>query len=706
MSGKKQHYIPQALLRGFLADHKGKRGQAWVYKSGKSPYPSSILDIAAERYFYSDLGQGTSKTLDDRITDYENRLGRLLTNLRDAADGQLVDPLISAEVVAHLSFRGAYLREMFSSGVHQLIEGASSSLSDLEIARSILGVDEHDNTSLLANSIDGELNKIKDQLPSGLPIPLIRRILLHSVREDFGNLYGQVLPSIGTAFRQLVSEIPTIIRGGHAKALDSGMAPDKRVSDLANLSWHVYQSRTALVLPDCVAISIDKDQTTAQPYLLGSIENIAAIMLPITSDQMLIGCPLDIAGRYNASGFNPHAARCSTVFFVSSENSEELHTLAESIGSVTYRTISALVSESLDSAYRRADSQIGTGEGQGLTGCESVDVDNGSQTAPTPGLASYQVSLRDCATQEQAEAIAKAVGVVVNNLVSYLELNSLEAVIFAEDYVATLKDFDRELTTPTDLETTCVDGLIGVATTVTVARDGEPKSYVVMKSWLGHALISGKEQEVQVASHVLSAMLSQIAFSELLRSALQEAKAEPTYSSWESLLFGPMNGAPAGYYAAWMSAEADSTAADSYRKVVLRMLEHANTLISAERLSYATHEDLDRFLYSTTDALGGLLISVAKLLGHCDACNESIYGEDDELNGAFTRQGLCDWVSLYGRDLRRVFASRGRWRSIGELSSLGVHMERQLWRYFVFPWIMEDGQIRVEVPYIGDHRFG
>lgn len=705
MSGKKQHYIPQVLLRGFSSDHGGKRRRSWVYKGGRPPYSSSILDIAAQRYFYSDLGQGTSERLDDRITHYENRLGKLLSKLREAADGQSVDALVSAEVVAHLSIRGAYLREIFSSGVHELLEGASSRLSDLETARNILGVDEHANKSLLANRIDGELDKLKDWLPSGLPVLLIRRIILHSIREDFGNLYEQVLPSIGEAFRQLACEIPAVLRGGHAKALVPGMAPDNRVYDLANLSWHVYQSSTALILPDCVAIGIEKCQTAAQPYLLAKVDSIAAIMLPITSSQILIGCPLDAAFRFDASQFNSHAARCSTVFFVSSENSEALRTLAGGIGSVTYKTINGLVSESLERTYPGADVSKGVGEGQGSAGCDSTDAEDCSRADQIPNIVSYQVSFRGCATQEQAEAIAKAVGVVVASLTPYLELSSLEAVIFTGDYAATIKDLAREIKASSEIETTCVDGLIGIATTVSVVRDGKPASHIVMKSWLGHGLLSAEERDVRVASHALSTMLSQVAFLELFRSAFRNGQAEPAFSSWESLLFGPMSNAPAAYFAAWMSAEIDPTAADSYREVVLRTLEHADSLIGVERFAYATHGDLDRFLSTATGALGGLLVSVAKLLGHSDACNESIYDEDNKLNAVFGRQGLREWVSLYGRDLRRVFSSRGKWRALSELSFLGAHMERQLWRYLVFPWLTEDGHVRVEVPYIGDRRF-
>jgi hypothetical protein len=311
---------------------------------------------------------------------------------------------------------------------------------------------------------------------------------------------------------------------------------------------------------------------------------------------------------------------------------------------------------------------------------------------------SYRINFRDFATQEQANAIARAVGIVVNDLASHLELDHLETIIFADDYQASLREIDHELTTLANLRTTGVEGLVGVASTVCDYLDGRPRSYVIMRSWLGHALISGEEDAIRVATHMLSSILSQASFSILLDSAFGDSGKRPSYSPMEELAYAPMNGAPAAYYSAWMSAHLDPGAGDSYREVVLRMLEHSKILIDSERRAYRSHHDLDRFLYLATQAIGDLLMATAKLIGHCDASNSSIYGDSDELRAALAHQWLSDWVRLYSQDLRRVFASRGVWQSTKELRFLCVHMERHLWHHFIFPWIMEDGRVWVEVP--------
>ena len=71
--------------------------------------------MLAQRYFYSRLSTDGSKTLDDMITEYENRLGGLIVDLRIIpVDGE-VDAELAAEVIAHLTPRAATVRRDYSA---------------------------------------------------------------------------------------------------------------------------------------------------------------------------------------------------------------------------------------------------------------------------------------------------------------------------------------------------------------------------------------------------------------------------------------------------------------------------------------------------------------------------------------------------------------------------------------------------------------
>ena len=64
MSGRKQHFIPQSLLRGFGRVSKGTKIQVIVYTYERDIFTAATDGIAAEREFYSELDvKGTGETL-------------------------------------------------------------------------------------------------------------------------------------------------------------------------------------------------------------------------------------------------------------------------------------------------------------------------------------------------------------------------------------------------------------------------------------------------------------------------------------------------------------------------------------------------------------------------------------------------------------------------------------------------------------------
>jgi len=154
VSGRKQHYIPQSFLRGFQIPNKGKTKKVWVFKKGQLPYISSTKDVAAKRHFYSELSKDGYPTLDDRITNYENELARLLVLLRETPVDSAVDATIAAEFIIHLTIRGAHLRDVFSLGAKESIKGIANIFTDGNLMRTLLGIDEDMPTPLLREQID------------------------------------------------------------------------------------------------------------------------------------------------------------------------------------------------------------------------------------------------------------------------------------------------------------------------------------------------------------------------------------------------------------------------------------------------------------------------------------------------------------------------------------------------------------------------
>src|SRR6185312_12605251 len=100
MSGRNQHFIPQSLLRGFGVK-RGKKTYVVAYTFDRGVFAPPTDGIGAEGNFYSELDvDGGTETLDDKITDYEQRIPAVLEQLRQLSDE--ADAALAAELVTHL----------------------------------------------------------------------------------------------------------------------------------------------------------------------------------------------------------------------------------------------------------------------------------------------------------------------------------------------------------------------------------------------------------------------------------------------------------------------------------------------------------------------------------------------------------------------------------------------------------------------------
>jgi hypothetical protein len=132
MSGIFQHHIPQSLIRGFrVPGGSKKQSRVWLYKSGREPRLALVKnEVGGEPYFYSELSADGTKTLDDKITDYETQFDRYFQQLKASPAGGAVDPQQAAEVVAHLTIRNAHLRWLLSSTMKSLYSRSATFFAD------------------------------------------------------------------------------------------------------------------------------------------------------------------------------------------------------------------------------------------------------------------------------------------------------------------------------------------------------------------------------------------------------------------------------------------------------------------------------------------------------------------------------------------------------------------------------------------------
>lgn len=703
MSGRKQHYIPQCLLRGFEAERSGKHVQVFVFRPGRQHYLSSTEGVAAERDFYSGLSADERKTLDDRITDYEQRLSPLLKQLRSSPPGEPLDSFLAAEVVAHLTIRGAFLRDVFGLGLQEMIAGASAFFSNEESVRSWVGIDCQEPTQVLGEEIDKAIETLRPLLPVELPTALMRRLLVVHYREAFSSLHSQQSPQLAALLGDLAEMAPSLIRGSHSKALDENLVPNSHVEALAGLHWTIVSVLdNSLILPDCLVLSISEHQENLyEPYLLRSNEKLEQVLLPLSSNCLLVG-RLDFSIPVTIDRFNQYAAACSFDFFVSSKATEKIAAFATQIGDHPRASILSVVRETVET-FGGAPAESQNDFVEAISTNFPVSGGGIGNAGDAIELGGYTVTFRDCANQETAERIAAVVGAVFNALGRVIPLSRVESITFAEDYSGALQSIDRGFEATAPLLPTDEDYGVGVAMAPIVLRDGKIRCCIVMRSWLGHALLQQDgEDALNVGLHTLGTMLARVAFVDLLDTALPGVLLKPMQDGWNALLFEHIDGVCSTYFSARIAADLFPGASDAYCNVFLAVLECAKTAIPKARLAYRLHGDLDAFLRVAVRAIGQVLVHAAALIGHYDRLDLPVLDGDTRITVALEGLGLGLWVGVYQRDLDAFFNRRGRWCSLDEFTALSVHVERLLWQFGVFPWRTEDGGIRIEIPIAND----
>ncbi len=81
MSGKRHHFIPQFLQRGFASQSTNKDTYTWVYRKGEiNSFNANIKNIGLEGYFYA---ENKETTLDEIITDAETEYAIYVNELRN-----------------------------------------------------------------------------------------------------------------------------------------------------------------------------------------------------------------------------------------------------------------------------------------------------------------------------------------------------------------------------------------------------------------------------------------------------------------------------------------------------------------------------------------------------------------------------------------------------------------------------------------------
>jgi hypothetical protein len=348
VSGRKQHYIPQSLLRGFGRQGKGKAVQVTVYTKDQGVFTTSTGGVAAKRYFYSELAANTDvENLDNKITAYETKLAKVLAEFRATAPGGAVGAAKAAEAVTHLCVRQAHLRNSFASGAGQLISAMGDLFGDKERTRKLMGIDAQTPDKIFQGEIDKSYEQWRPQLSqAGFTKHKFQQLAFAKMKSEFESDFPNYSSLFQSVIDQLQGQTEKMARQGQIRALGRSLAPESRIKYLKQLAWRIEAGSTCgFVLPDCVAISWSAEEGY-QPFVYSG-KGAAAVFMPLSHDRLLVG-ELGEAIGSAPELTNKISAACSWDCFIARDRNPELEQLAPGIGELTRELIQKAVASAFE----------------------------------------------------------------------------------------------------------------------------------------------------------------------------------------------------------------------------------------------------------------------------------------------------------------------------------------------------------------------
>ena len=666
MAGKRQHYVPRFLQRGFLDDPTAGAERTWLHRRGTRARLVGIRDVGVGEYFYSKLGTGDARTLDDVITDLEGPLDQELAALRRMPLDQTIDPTMAARLTAHLSLRTAHMRSVFAQGANDIVEAMAGLFGDAEAVRSQLGIDAPILDERLEEAIDEALAQVP-LAALGLPTRLIRRFGAYLLRENFATFYDEHGPLVASTLSALMAEVPERIRDAHNRALQDTSA-NKREEAMARLVWHLQTVQEA-ILPDCVVLVEERNGWFA-PLLLAQVDEVERVILPIAHDRLLVGERVP-SGALDSAAFRASCASSSESFFIARKSLDDAG-LADEIGQRSGQIIRKQIGEAI--ANFRSP-----------RGAARVDGQDAPARIATQTLGSFSYTLTTQGfADEEVFRVNEILRGILEEMVRSLPLETLDGVTFTFDYPATLALLDRGDPNLPPVVSSPREYGVAVARTIGVVRDGVAKGHIVVDACIALKMLSDDQGEQALAFHVLAAQLADLAHDAVYAVQLTNQRSIPadvvTYGLYETA-----SAAPSRYFAARESAFADPAYGESYAALVRDSWSVMKSTAEAAKAAFHAEPDFRALFEAILPPMANVISHTAEWLGHRDGLPEA----DDFPGGAliadFKALDLLPWLQLFARDLRDLHDVDGHFTP-ENIFALGRHVERLLWTLRILLW--------------------
>lgn len=308
MAGKRQHFIPQFLQRGWVDNPTESTPKIKTYMVGKSPFIQPVANAAAENKFYENQN-GVSA--DDEMTELEGK--EIAPRLNSLRDGPLRDVSTSEAgvIINHFATRTKNFRLFISDMFY-------SSLSELAVQL----INKESLNQQLKTCFDHPEVQAALLRKAGKDERSIQQIISHPLgREKIASLIPQ--GSFEQAYQDIHSHLNSISEPGFIEDIfitaykEILTKPSDWKAMLKGVQFRVVESPVPLLLGDSCCIFEQSDGGwTAFPER----ETLLRVWLPISRHRGLWGFKRKSHSTPNFETLNHASSNCAHSFFLSNKS--------------------------------------------------------------------------------------------------------------------------------------------------------------------------------------------------------------------------------------------------------------------------------------------------------------------------------------------------------------------------------------------------
>jgi len=311
MSGVRQHYLPQFLLKGFNSKIKGKEFYTWVFSNKGPPFETNTRKIGIEKEFYDSR---STLSLDDNITEIESKSASYLHDLRKIKNDERLDASKGPEIINHIFVRVKNIRSAIINVLDFLFGILIENLSSSETFQHFVLELVKKRPELVLNGIKKKYGNITKYQKRYILNKLVPKLVKEN-RDVFLNSFSQFL-------MQLRENIPKIITEAHLKALSKNIIPLKRISVIRQFKWKLLvREQGSFILGDVGPIARISKSNSYCSLLIGAQE-FDLVLLPISNSHLIVGSEHNYNEEINIDFVNNSTSLCSIEYFVSSLNTD------------------------------------------------------------------------------------------------------------------------------------------------------------------------------------------------------------------------------------------------------------------------------------------------------------------------------------------------------------------------------------------------